>query len=124
MSDSSIVFWQRLEGVAIVLGSAAVFIYLGFAWYWLFVVFLIFDVGAIGYIANPKVGALTYNFTHSLVLPFLLGTYAVVTHSNGLQFVVLIWLFHIGVDRMSGFGLKYPDSFAHTHLGTIGKKKK
>jgi hypothetical protein len=31
--------------------------------------------------------------------------------------VGLIWLAHIGMDRMAGYGLKYPDAFRHTHLG-------
>ena len=30
--------------------------------------------------------------------------------------------FHIAVDRLLGYGLKFTDSFAHTHLGEIGKK--
>jgi hypothetical protein len=27
---------------------------------------------------------------------------------------------HIGLDRALGYGLKLPDDFRHTHLGTIG----
>jgi hypothetical protein len=27
------------------------------------------------------------------------------------------------MDRLFGYGLKYPDAFTHTHLGTIGKSK-
>ncbi|MCL4805949.1 MAG: DUF4260 family protein, partial [Anaerolineae bacterium] len=33
--------------------------------------------------------------------------------------VALIWLAHIGLDRMLGFGLKYPDAFRHTHLDEV-----
>jgi Domain of unknown function (DUF4260) len=28
----------------------------------------------------------------------------------------LIWLAHVGFDRMAGYGLKYGDAFRHTHL--------
>jgi len=28
---------------------------------------------------------------------------------------------HSSMDRMLGYGLKYPDAFTHTHLGWIGK---
>jgi hypothetical protein len=28
----------------------------------------------------------------------------------------LIWIVHIGMDRMLGFGLKYPTGFKETHL--------
>ena len=33
----------------------------------------------------------------------------------------LVWLAHIGMDRLLGYGLKYDDHFQHTHLGLIGK---
>jgi hypothetical protein len=32
----------------------------------------------------------------------------------------LIWLAHIGADRLLGYGLKYDDHFQHTHLGQLG----
>jgi hypothetical protein len=28
----------------------------------------------------------------------------------------MIWIAHIGMDRMLGFGLKYPTRFSDTHL--------
>jgi hypothetical protein len=36
--------------------------------------------------------------------------------------VALIWSAHIGIDRALGYGLKYGDGFASTHLGPIGRK--
>jgi hypothetical protein len=36
--------------------------------------------------------------------------------------VAIIWFGHIGMDRLVGFGLKYPDSFQHTHLGWKGRR--
>ena len=33
--------------------------------------------------------------------------------------VCLIWLAHIGFDRLLGYGLKYPDAFKDTHLGRL-----
>jgi hypothetical protein len=30
--------------------------------------------------------------------------------------LALIWVAHIGFDRMLGFGLKYPSRFKDTHL--------
>ena len=35
----------------------------------------------------------------------------------------LVWLAHIGLDQLLGYGLKYDDSFQHTHLGILGRKK-
>jgi hypothetical protein len=37
--------------------------------------------------------------------------------------VALIFLAHSTFDRVAGYGLKYFDSFDHTHLGWIGKSK-
>ena len=31
--------------------------------------------------------------------------------------LALVWLAHIGLDRLLGTGLKYNDRFTHTHLG-------
>ncbi len=33
----------------------------------------------------------------------------------------LVWVAHIGLDRMLGYGLKYASAFSHTHLGRIGR---
>jgi len=37
--------------------------------------------------------------------------------------IALIWMNHIGVDRLLGYGLKYPAGFGWTHLGKLGKPK-
>ena len=33
----------------------------------------------------------------------------------------LIWVNHIGVDRLLGYGLKYSNGFGWTHLGIKGR---
>ena len=33
--------------------------------------------------------------------------------------VALIWLAHIGMDRLLGYGLKYPSAFKDTHLQRV-----
>ena len=38
--------------------------------------------------------------------------------------LALIWVAHIGFDRMLGYGLKYPTAFGHTHLGVVGKLRR
>jgi Domain of unknown function (DUF4260) len=37
--------------------------------------------------------------------------------------VALIWIGHIGVDRMLAYGLKLPTAFQDTHLGRIGRSR-
>ena len=33
--------------------------------------------------------------------------------------LALIWLVHIGADRLLGYGLKYPTAFGETHLQRV-----
>jgi hypothetical protein len=95
-----------------------------FEWYWLLVFFLAFDLTALGYVVNPKVGATFYNIGHSLIGPFILTIVYILTINETVLFITLLWLFHICVDRALGYGLKHSTSFNHTHLGPIGKAKK
>lgn len=96
----------------------------GFAWYWLIILFLAFDVSIAGYLVNKKVGAITYNIGHSLIGPAILLALYVAFDMKWMLFVTLLWLFHIFVDRAQGYGLKHFEGFEHTHLGKIGKAKK
>ena len=58
---------------------------------------------------------MTFEFTH-------LSTNCARLSPNNALFsaLALIWFVHIRVDRMLGSGLKYPEGFKVTHLGTIG----
>jgi hypothetical protein len=50
------------------------------------------------------------------VLSLELLLYAVVTKKPPLVPYGLIWIGHVGVDRLLGFGLKYPTNFRATYL--------
>ncbi len=74
----------------------------------------------LGYLGGPRLGAIIYNIVHHkavsiglFVIGFLLG-------NRPLQMAGVILLGHSSMDRVLGYGLKYEDSFQHTHLGTIG----
>lgn len=95
----------------------------GFSWWWLPLLFLIFDISMIGYLGNARIGALTYNLGHCLVGPIVLLAVFIATGSEVLLFISLLWLFHIFTDRALGYGLKHATGFHHTHLGSIGKAK-
>lgn len=90
---------------------------------WLFwAMFLVPDLGMLGYLANAPVGAITYNLLHhkgvALVCYFL--GYFLIIHE--LTFVGVLLFGHSSFDRIFGYGLKYIDAFKHTHLGMIGQK--
>jgi hypothetical protein len=42
-------------------------------------------------------------------------------HKPLIAAVGLVWLAHLALDRLMGYGLKYHDYFEHTHLSMIGK---
>lgn len=110
-----IVLIQRLEGLAVAAASSVLFVVEGYAWYWLLVIFILFDLSMLGYVHHERTGALAYNLIHNYALPIAL-TLASLTFDWSLGvFVGLTWLFHVGVDRAFGYGLK-GSSFKDTHL--------
>lgn len=113
----------KLEEAMMLALSLFLFNRLPYSW-WLFAaLFLTPDLSMLGYLINSKVGAITYNIAHhkglALTLYFI-GLYAGLTP---LQFAGLLLFAHSSFDRVMGYGLKYSDSFNHTHLGMIGKSK-
>ena len=82
--------WLRLEGLAVLVAAVGAFAHVDASW-WLFAALILApDIGMLGYLAGPRLGA------------------------------AATWAAHIGVDRALGYGLKEPDAFKHTHLGWIG----
>lgn len=98
-------------------------------WWVPLIVFLVFDLSALGYLKTPVVGAFWYNAIHTYFWPAILAVIVWVTRdsspslSRWLALIALAWAFHIGVDRMLGYGIKLPDAFTSTHLGQIGKTR-
>ena len=73
----------------------------------------------IGYAKNSKFGALIYNIGHNYIPALIfLGIYFMY-HNPYMLIVSIIWIAHIAMDRMLGFGLKEDTGFKHTHLGNI-----
>lgn len=109
----------RLEGLG-VLGTA-VFLYSQAEFSWLtFVLLLLWpDIAIAAYAINLKTGSMVYNLIHTYFFPLLLAGVAITADFPlGYQFA-LIWLAHIGMDRMVGYGLKYPTDFKDTHLNRV-----
>ena len=115
----SVRLWLRLEGL-VVLGVAT-WLYArgGHSWALYALLFLAPDLSFAAYLAGPRAGAAVYNLAHSYVLP---GILVIAWMATGRPPVPsLIWLAHIGFDRLLGYGLKYPAGFGSTHLGGIGR---
>ena len=73
----------------------------------------------LGYLVNVRTGAMTYNAVHSYAAPLLLAAYSLLTNRSLLLALSIIWIAHIGFDRMLGYGLKYPTRFRDTHLNPL-----
>ena len=109
----------RLEGIA--LFGAALLLYgqQGGSWLFFFLLFLVPDIGMVGYLVNTRTGAQVYNALHTTGAPLLLAAGGLWLAQPVLLQLALIWLAHIGFDRALGFGLKYGDQFSHTHLAEV-----
>lgn len=113
----------NLEEWGIFLLCIFLFSRLPFAWWWFPALLLLPDIGMLGYLVNPKIGALTYNLLHHRAIAAIIAAYALWSGKANWQLAAIILFAHISMDRALGYGLKYEDSFAHTHLGIIGKHK-
>jgi hypothetical protein len=74
------------------------------------------DLSILGYLLGVRLGTVVYNFFHVLVAPLLLIALSILSKQFWLFPYGLIWTAHIGVDRLLGFGLKYPTQFRDIHL--------
>jgi hypothetical protein len=92
-----------------------------FAWWWYPALLFTPDLSMLGYLINTKIGAATYNFIHHKALGISVYVLGIILASQPLQLAGLILFGHSSMDRVLGYGLKYADSFQHTHLGMIGK---
>ena len=109
----------KSEEVLQFLGSIYLFSLLPFAWWWFPALILLPDLGMVGYLINPAVGAVTYNVVHHKGLGFIIGLLGLTTGNQYLMLAGLILFAHSSMDRMLGYGLKYPDSFKHTSLENL-----
>jgi hypothetical protein len=88
-------------------------------WWIFFGLLLTPDLSMLPYLANPRIGSVSYNVVHSYFLPLALAAASIVAKNAGMLPYLYIWTAHIGLDRSLGYGLKYPARFADTHLGML-----
>ena len=113
----------HLEGLTFFLFSISVyFLVLKASLSFFLILFLAPDLTFLGYLINKKTGSYIYNAAHNYLFPILLlglSFYYTSYFGNlGIE-LSMIWLSHIGIDRLLGYGLKYPDAFKNTHLNKV-----
>ena len=90
---------------------------------WFAVLLLTPDISMLGYLRGPHLGAITYNLAHNWVIGGALLLAGLYVGSPVVGQVGAILVAHTGIDRLLGYGLKYPTSFQDTHLGRIGRRR-
>ncbi len=105
-----------LFGLALFLFSG-----LDYGWGWYALMFFAPDLSMLGYLANPRLGARTYNLVHHQGLAVALYVLGYLLTNPALMFAGTLLLGHSSFDRVLGYGLKHEDAFQNTHLGVIGK---
>ena len=111
----------RLEGAVLLLGALVAYQQVGAGWGAFALLFLWPDLSMLGYLRGPRTGALLYNAAHSTLGPAALIALGALAAQPVALALGLVWLAHIGFDRLLGYGLKYTGGFNATHLGRIGR---
>jgi len=114
----------RLEELGLLL--LFVFTYQHFfpaSWGIFFALFFVPDLSFLAFVISKKLGAITYNIFHHRGLIAIMIIAGFLFKNDWLMKIGFIFLSHSTFDRVAGYGLKYSDSFDHTHLGWIGKSK-
>jgi hypothetical protein len=111
----------KIEELAQFVLGIFLFATLDFDW-WVFPALLLTpDIGMLGYVLNPKFGAFFYNFFHHKAVAIAVMILGYLYLGEWATLMGIVLFSHASFDRIFGYGLKFEDSFKHTHLGTIGK---
>ncbi len=109
----------KVENGAIAALALALYAANDFSWLLFVLLFLAPDLAMLGYLLGNRVGAMVYNVIHIYATPIALGALSwFLAWPLGIQ-LALIWIFHIAVDRVVGYGLKYGTGFKETHLDRV-----
>src|SRR5688500_12313519 len=78
------------------------------------------DVTIAAYLFGRETGAVAYNLAHTYAFPLVIAGAGMWTQWNWPLPVALVWVMHIGIDRLLGYGMKYPGArFDDTHLQRV-----
>ncbi len=123
----------RLEELVQFLGCALALYAAELPWWTYALLLLGPDIGMLGYLIGPRAGAFGYNLLHHkglamacIVAGLYLNAITLFRPGSAWDTDLLLWtgiiLYgHASMDRVFGYGLKFGDSFHHTHLGWIGR---
>ena len=108
----------RIEGGAVLALALGGYFALGGSLWRLVVRALAPELSMVGYLVGARTGAWSYNLFHTYALPLALGAIGFWGQYRLALLVALVWIGHIGADRLVGYGLKFESGFDRTHLST------
>jgi hypothetical protein len=114
--------WLRIEGATLLAGSLIAFPAAHQSWWLVPLTLLVPDTSMLAYLGGKGLGARIYNLVHVTPPGAVLIGIGTWRDDRLVVALGLIWLAHIGIDRLLGYGLKYEDDFQHTHLSTPRRK--
>jgi len=106
----------QLEAAGVLAAAVMAYAWNGGGWLMFALLFLVPDISMLGYLGGRRLGAGIYNLAHTYLLPAALAAYGLYQSQPLALDIALVWIAHIGFDRLLGFGLKYETAFGHTHL--------
>ena len=113
--------WLQIEGAAALIAGFWIYGTLGGNWLLAVPLLLVPDISMVGYLRDPRLGAMTYNVVHNWAVGLAPLAAGWLLSAVPLELAGAILIAHVGGDRLLGYGLKYPTAFGHTHLGNIGR---
>jgi hypothetical protein len=116
---STVRFWLRAEGLAALIAGLALYGVLGGQWLLALPLLLAPDLSAVGYLGGVRLGAFTYNLFHNWAIGLAALGAGAWLDSTPLLFAGSILVAHVGMDRLAGYGLKYPTFFKDTHAQRV-----
>jgi hypothetical protein len=120
--NRSVRTWLRLEAFAVLVLALVLYRVTAAPWWLFFALLLMPDLSLLAFLFNPAIGSRVYNTVHSYALPIALAAVVFITSHKAALPYLLIWTAHVAMDRVLGYGLKYPEAFGRTHLGLLGKR--
>ena len=111
----------RLEGAAAFAAAIALYAHAGFSWPLFALLILAPDLAMLPYLDRPEGRRGGLQSRPHLCAERSARARRLFFRLAGRLALGLIWIAHIGMDRMLGYGLKYPTGFGDTHLGRIGE---